>query len=91
MNRGTTDPQPSTYPLSYRAIDILDVKIDFHISPQTLDQYWSTLVSPPLLWYQLGLRGLFHWRKPPSSQPYKLLALNAVHYSKQHRHTMSEG
>ena len=34
----------ATYPLSYRAIDIIYVKIDFYISPQTLDQYWSTLV-----------------------------------------------
>ena len=43
-NRGPSDPQPSTYPLSYRAIDIFVVKIDFYISPQTLDQYWLTLV-----------------------------------------------
>ena len=66
-NWGTSDPQPSTYLLSYKAIDTIDVKIDFYISPQTLDQYWSTLVSPPLLWYQLGLRGLFHRRRPPAS------------------------
>ena len=44
MNWGPSDPQPSTCPLSYRAIDINDVKIDFYISPQTMDQYWSTLV-----------------------------------------------
>ena len=43
-NRGPSDPQPSTYPLSYGAIDIKIVKIDLYISPQTLDQYWSTLV-----------------------------------------------
>ena len=30
-----------------RAIYIINVKIDFYISPQTLNQYWSTLV---LLW-----------------------------------------
>ena len=41
---GVPYPQPSTYPLSYRAIDINDVKIYLYISPQTLDQYWSTLV-----------------------------------------------
>ena len=43
-NWGSSDPQLSTYPLSYKAIDIIDVKIDLYISPQTLDQYWSTLV-----------------------------------------------
>ena len=43
-NWGTSDPQPSTYLLSYKAIDTIDVKIDFYISPQTLGQYWSTLV-----------------------------------------------
>ena len=42
--RGPSDLQPSTFPLSYRAIDNNSVKIDFYISPQTLDQYWSTLV-----------------------------------------------
>ena len=40
-NGGPSDQQPSTYPLSYRALDIHKVKIDFYISPQTLDQYWS--------------------------------------------------
>ena len=45
---GISDPQPSTYPLSYTALDIIIVKIDLYISPQTLDQYWSTLVSNPL-------------------------------------------
>ena len=44
LNRGPSDPQPSTYPLSYRALDIIDVKINFYILPQALDQYWSTLV-----------------------------------------------
>ena len=44
-NRGPSDPQPSPYPLSYRAIDIINVKIDLYISTQTLDQYWSTLVK----------------------------------------------
>ena len=29
FNRGPSDPQPSTYPLSYRATDIIYVKIDF--------------------------------------------------------------
>ena len=43
-NQGPSDPQPSFYPLSYRAIDIINAKIDFYISPQTLDQYWSSLV-----------------------------------------------
>ena len=38
LNRGPSDPQTSTYPLSYRAIDIV-VKIDLYVSPQTLDQY----------------------------------------------------
>ena len=33
---------PSETWLSYRAIDIVNVKID---KPQTLDQYWSTLVT----------------------------------------------
>ena len=41
-NRGTSDPQPSTYSLSYRAIDNI-VKFDFYMLPQTLDQYWSSL------------------------------------------------
>ena len=36
--------RPSLYWLSYRAIDNLTVKIEFHISPQTLDQYWLTLM-----------------------------------------------
>ena len=44
LYRGLSVPQSSTYPLSYRAIDTIDVKIDFYISPQTLDQYWLTLV-----------------------------------------------
>ena len=41
---GSSDSQPSTYPLSSRAIYIINGKIDFYISPQTFDQYWSTLV-----------------------------------------------
>ena len=45
IERGPSVPQPSIYPLSYRAIVIFEVKIDFYISPQTLDQYWLTLVS----------------------------------------------
>ena len=44
LNRDALDPQPSTYPLSYRAMDINDEKIYLYISPWTLDQYWSTLV-----------------------------------------------
>ena len=43
-NRGPSDLQPSTYPMSYRAINVVNVKIDFYISPQTLDQNWLTLV-----------------------------------------------
>ena len=43
-NRSPSVPQPSTYPLSYRAIVVIYVKIVFIISQQTLDQYWSTLV-----------------------------------------------
>ena len=39
-----SDPQPASYPLSYSAIDVIGVKVDFYISPQALDQYWSTLV-----------------------------------------------
>ena len=41
-NRGPS----ALYPLSYRVIDIINVKIDLYILPQTLYQYWSTLVSP---------------------------------------------
>ena len=40
---GLSDPQLSTYPLSYRAIDIINVEIDICISPHTFDQYWSAL------------------------------------------------
>ena len=43
-NWGPPDPQPSTYPLSYRAMDIIAMKNDLYIWPHTLDQYWSTLV-----------------------------------------------
>ena len=37
-------PLTITLLTEHRAIDIFNVKIDFYISPQTLDQYWSTLV-----------------------------------------------
>ena len=42
---GLSDPLPSTNPLSYWAIANINVKIGFYISPQTLDQNWSALVS----------------------------------------------
>ena len=49
-NLGLSDLQLSIYPLSYKAINIVTVKIDFYISLQTLDQYWLTLVFiDPLL------------------------------------------
>ena len=35
-NQGPSDPQPSTYALSYRAIDIFDVKIDFAADLETV-------------------------------------------------------
>ena len=44
LNQGPSDPQPNTYPLSYKAIEIFYLKIDLYILPQTLDQYWLTLV-----------------------------------------------
>ena len=51
MSRGISDPQLSTYPLSYRALEIIEVKIDFLISLQTLDQYWSTLVLLSIVFF----------------------------------------
>ena len=48
LNQGSSDPKPSTSPLSHSGVDINDVRIDLYILPQTLDQYWSTLVYPLL-------------------------------------------
>ena len=48
IQAGPSDPQPRTHPLSYRGIDMIGAKINFYISPQTLDQYWSTLVISPV-------------------------------------------
>ena len=53
-NRGPSDPQPSTNPLNDRAFHIIVVKIDLYILPQTLDQYWSTLVSNRACFVAIG-------------------------------------
>ena len=73
-NRGPSAPQPSNLSLSYSHIITLNVKIDFNISPQTLDQYWSTLVIIPIPLQHEKKIFCWHWDLNPRPSNSSLLA-----------------
>ena len=67
--------------------DALDelLEVDLPVSVGVENLYHSLQSSEesmktPIPWYQLGLKGLFHLRRPPTSLPYQFFA---VHYPNQ--------